>query len=517
MPNTQSPTGYLAITLHTHMPYVRKNGDWPCGEEWILEAWAECYLPFARLLRDLARGDATGRFAMTLTPVLAEQLADRYLQRRLAAYLENKMQQCMEETVRPRRADDNWKGAIACFYLETYTGLFDEVGSAGGLDLLAMMRRARKAGCLEVLASAATHGHLPLLPSDTARRVQVEVGLETYRDVFAGYPAGFWLPECAFAPGHGLAELLASSGLRYTVLHHSALAEGQSPARAYSLEGGPVKVLPVHPLPYDTVWARGGLPSHGNYRDYSKRDIEGHGLQYWRITSLDTPIEGKLPYEHEAALTRTREDAFIFVEAVAQDLARVAQGSPADYPPLIHACFDTELFGHWWYEGVDWLRYVLETAEAHPGLELVTPSGYLDRVGGAGMDALRPGETSWGLRENFYTWSNPLTQEMLETVRRCETRMREAASHPPNLDATPQRSALDQALRELLLLQSSDWPFMVTREQAADYARERFASHLERFERLLAMASGSVDGAALAVIGELDHIFPTLSFREYAI
>jgi len=499
------------------MPYVRKNGDWPCGEEWILEAWAECYLPFARLLRDLARGEATGRFAMTLTPVLAEQLADGHLRRRLATYLENKMRQCAEEVARPRRPDDTWKNAVAAFYLEAYTARFDKVGSAGGLDLPTAMRRARKAGCLEVLASAATHGHLPLLPSDTARRVQVETGLESYREVFTGYPAGFWLPECAFEPGHGVAELMAGNGLRYTVLHHSALAQGQTPARAYGLEDGPVKVLPVHPLPYDLVWAHGGLPSHGYYRDYSKRDIEGHGLQYWRITSLDTPIEEKLPYEPEAARARTREDARIFVEAVAQELADVAAQSQDGYPPVIHACFDTELFGHWWYEGVDWLRCALEEAEAHPGLELVTPSGYLDRVGGAATQELWPGETSWGLRENFSTWKNPLTEEMLRTVGRCEARMRDAAFHPPDREAGLERGALDQALRELLLLQSSDWPFMVMREQAADYARERFASHLERFERLLAMASGAPDATLLALIEEVDRLFPTLSFREYSL
>ncbi len=512
-----APAGYLAITLHTHMPYVRKNGDWPCGEEWILEAWAECYLPFARLLRDLARGEAAGRLAVTLTPVLAEQLADRYLRRRLTAYLENKMRQCAEEAERPRLPDDTWKNAVAAFYLETYTAHFDAISSAGALDLPAAMRDARKAGCLEVLASAATHGHLPLLPSDAARRVQLETGLESYRETFAGYPAGFWLPECAFEPGRGLAQLLAGNNLRYTALHHSALAEGQFPTQAYRLEGGPVAILPVHPLPYDLVWAHDGLPSHGEYRDYPKRDLDGHGLQYWRITSLDTPIESKLPYEPGAAQARAREDARVFVEAMARELADAAARLEHAHPPVIHACFDTELFGHWWYEGLDWLRGVLDAAEARPDIELVTPSGYLDLVGGSVSDGLWPGETSWGLRESFYTWRNPLTEEMLEKVNRCDARMRDTAAHPPDLEAEPQRRALDQALRELLLLQGSDWPFMVTREQAGDYARERFSAHLERFEQLLAMASGEEDAARLAYIEEVDRLFPTLSFREYSL
>ncbi len=509
-------TGCLVITLHTHMPYVRKNGDWPCGEEWILEAWAECYLPFARLLLDLARGESAGRLAMTLTPVLAEQLADPYLRRRLAAYLENKMRQCAEEAGRPRLPDDTWKNTVAAHYLATYRSRFDELAGAGGLDLLGAMRRARRSGCLEVWTSAATHGHLPLLPSETARRSQTEVGLDSYRKTFAGYPSGFWLPECAFEPGRGLSEMLAASGLRYTALHHTALAEGQLPNRAYRLEDKPVVVLPVHPLPYDLVWERGGLPSHGEYRDYPKRDLDGHGLQYWRITSLDTPIECKLPYEPEAARVRAREDALVFVDKMARELADAAAGLPNGCPPLIHACFDTELLGHWWCEGVDWLRCVLEEAERHPGIELVTPAEYLDRVGDAALDELWPGETSWGLQHDFYTWRNPLTGEMLETLRRCDARMRDAAARAPALEAEPARRALDQALRELLLLQGSDWPFMVTREQAAGYAQERFAVHLERFEESLAMAAGEVDKTRLAEIEELDRLFPDLSFREYA-
>ncbi len=496
------------------MPYVRKNGDWPCGEEWILEAWAECYLPFARLLSDIARGDAAGRFAMTLTPVLAEQLADGYLQRRLSAYLANKMCQCREERERPRRSDDAWKSSVAAYYLEVYTTRFDDAGGAGS-DLLAAMQRARKAGCLEVLASAATHAHLPLLPTERARRVQVETGLESFRQVFGGFPAGFWLPECAFEPGLGLARLLAGHGLRYTALQHAALAEGQTPVRAYALEGTPVAVLPVHPLPYDLVWARGGLPSHGEYRDYPKRDLDGHGLQYWRITSLDTPIEGKLPYEPEAARARAREDARVFVQEIARALAETRADSTGGMQPLIHACFDTELLGHWWYEGVDWLRCVLDEAEEHPGIELVTPAGYLERLGDAALEPLWPGETSWGLRNNFYTWKNPLTEQMLTAVEDGEGRIAAAALTLP--EGELERRSLDQALRELLILQASDWPFMVTREQAAGYAQERFAAHLERFNRLLGMAAGYADPSQLAQIEEQDHLFSDLSFREYTV
>ncbi len=506
--------GCLAITLHTHMPYVRKNGDWPCGEEWILEAWAECYLPFARLLREMARGTVPGRFAMTLTPVLAEQLKDPYLRRRLAGYLENKMRQCAEEATRPRRSDDAWKSDVASYYLETYTSRFEELSAYGGLDLLAEMRRARRTGCLEVLASAATHGHLPLLPSSTSRRVQTEVGLASYMEIFSGYPSGFWLPECAFGPGHGLARMLAGCGLRYTVLHHSSLGEGQLPERTYRLEDSPVWVLPVHPLPYELVWAHGGLPSHGDYRDYPKRDIEGHGLQYWRITSLETPIEDKQHYEPQAARARVRTDAHSFVERIASALGEAASATAHPEPPLIHACFDTELLGHWWYEGVDWLRCVLEAAEAHPGIQLVTPSGYLEELGGNAVDSLTPGETSWGLREDFFTWRNDLTQDMLAGWSECDARMREAASSPPEDDTA--RRALDQALRELLILQGSDWPFMVTREQAADYAKGRYATHRERFELLLSLAAGAEDPSRLALLEELDRLFPGISFREYA-
>ncbi|MHB8780151.1 MAG: 1,4-alpha-glucan branching protein domain-containing protein [Candidatus Geothermincolia bacterium] len=493
--------GCFALTLHTHLPYLLRNGDWPCGEEWILEAWAECYMPLARLLTDLARGEATGRLAMTLTPVLASQLADDHLRRRLAAYLANKVRQCCEEAAKPRSPGDAWKSRVATFCEEGFSSLLGSLAPGGEPSFSDAVIRARRAGALEVLASAATHAHLPLLPSQASRRAQVELGLAEYRRLFEGHPAGFFLPECAYRKGLGIARMLEECGIRYTILNFSALAGGESPECAYRLADTAVAVLAIHPLPNRDVWCEDGLPSHGAYRDRSKRDIEGHGLQYWRVTDRLAPIESKLPYEPEAAMEQVELDAAAFVSSLAAELRRAA-GSVER--PLIHACFDTELFGHWWFEGVHWLRRVLQLAEAHPDIALVTPSGFLDDKAAGALPSLDPGETSWGVGYDFRTWEADATSDMRRELARCEERLRAAATGP--LDPL-QRRSLEQAGVELLLLQSSDWPFMVMRDQAGGYARERFAAHLARFERLLEMAAGAPDEAELSSIERTDRLF----------
>lgn len=496
----------FSLLLHTHMPYVRKNGEWPVGEQWILEAWAECYLPLWELIGDMAEGRCPGKLALTMTPILAEQLGDPYLQDRFAAYLRNRIRQAEEEVARLRSLGDAGRMRLASLYareLDEQLRSFEEKHRG---DMLRVLREGMDCGVLEVLASSATHAHLPLLSSDTCRAAQVEIGLESYRRCFGRPPTGFWLPECSYTPGLDRVLKRFSPPLRYVVLDHTAPEAASRPQptwRACRLGETSLAVFLRDRLSHRLVWEPDGYPSHGEYREYVKRDYQGHGFQYWRITSPSTLLEHKEVYEPEAALARARADAEHFAARMRERWDQLVGEEDGEEGRLILAAYDTELFGHWWREGPLWLREVLVIL----GPECVLPGRMVAGLKVESLPPLSPSCTAWNVDGTFATWENQGTLDLWETTRDSEEAF---LSHcREGLDPGRERALL-QAGRELLLMEASDWSYMVTRDTAAGYARERFLAHAGRFRRCMAMLKAGVEERELSLLEETDNPFPWL-------
>ncbi|NPV58197.1 MAG: DUF1957 domain-containing protein [Actinobacteria bacterium] len=508
----------VVLLLHTHMPYVRRNGDWPVGEEWILEAWAECYLPIWKLVEDLAAGKQPGRLALTLTPILWEQLDDPYLQDRLAGYLENKARQARNEVERMRGLGDDNRGDLARRFAEHYSRLLGAFEKRFRGRMAEVLREGTATGRVEVLASAATHALLPALSSEPQRRAQVAIGLESYRRVLGRDPEGFWLPECAYTPG--LDELLSSFAppLSYVVLDHTAVPEegGIRPTWEPRLLGDTSLIaLARDPLAHDLVWTERGYPAGGNYREYAKRDYDGYGFQYWRVTSPATPLDEKDVYRPENAVAQASEDASHFVENMRRRGEEIASSCRSRRgPTLILAAYDTELMGHWWLEGTLWLRHVLALLED----DAVLPGHIAGEARASKPRRLHVGMTAWNVDGTFSTWVNRETSELLEYVHLSEMEFGDALACMTceALGEPPRERALLQAARELLILQASDWPFMVTRDQAAAYARDRASSHRARFNLLLEMAlTGRMDEEKLAFLENTDNPFSWLTLDPW--
>jgi 1,4-alpha-glucan branching enzyme len=490
--------------LHSHMPYVRRNGDWPCGEEWILEAWAESYLPIWELIEEISSGSWPGKLAITMTPVLAEQLEDEYLQERLAAYLANKVSQAREQEQSLRAGGETERASVAAWYERRYQGLLESYEERFRGRMISLLIEAMRCDRVEVLTSAATHAHLPSLGADACRRAQVRIGIKSYEERFQREPGGFWLPECSYTPD--LDGLLSgfSPPLHYVVLDHTAPQAAPEQAESWQprrLGTTPLVALMRDAIAHEMVWTMRGMPSHGGYRDYSKRDQQGHGIQYWRITSIDTPIGEKELYDPEAAKAQAEEDASDFAEV----LKKRAEGTGAeDNDPVILACYDMELLGHWWLEGPRWLREVLRLFGDDCALprEIAAPASQAPPI--------TPSLTAWNVPDGFDTWVNPKTSDLWQSVYGAEERFLQAiALVERGADGV---RALNQAGRELLILESSDWSYMITRDQAASYAKERFATHLQRFKAALKMARGDgMDLELLARYEETDNLFPGLN------
>jgi len=500
-------TADVVLLLHSHMPYVRRNGDWPVGEEWLLEAWAESYLPIWRTIEELTSGVLPGRLALTMTPVLAEQLQDGYMEERLDWYLKNKIKHTLLEMERLEGMGDGPRRGLASFFGDFYRSLlrdFDQRFRGGMMKTLA---DGMNAGTVEVLASAATHAHLPSLGSDINRMAQIEIGLESYRRCFGRDPRGLWLPECSYTPDLDGVLAAFSPPLTYVVLDFSA-AEGETGTwQPHRLGSTPLLAIMRDEAAHEPVWTMRGYPAGYDYREFAKRDHEGYGFQYWRITSGDTPLDEKDIYYPDRAAALARADAMDFVSRLRRRQEEIsASGSPEGAPAVILAAYDTELMGHWWREGPIWLREVLGLL----GGETVLPGEITARVDALKAPAISPPMTAWNVDGTFSTWVNPLTEDIWKKTHRSEEDLIHRIRSRGGDKGAGQ--ALTQAAREMLLLESSDWTFMVSRDAAAGYARERFASHIARYEAITGMLDrGELDGDLLADLEDTDNLFPWLS------
>jgi 1,4-alpha-glucan branching enzyme len=504
----------FVFLLHSHMPYVRRNGDWPCGEEWILEAWAESYLPIWELVEDLTAGALPGKLSLTMTPVLAEQLRDDYLQERLKGYLENRIRQAQDEVKRLEGMGDEPRARLASLFGERYGELLRDFEERYRGRMLEVLKKGMDGGRVEVLASAATHAHLPSLGTEACRLAQVEIGLDCYRRYFQRDPAGFWLPECSYTPALDRVLDRFSPPLRYVVLDHNA--PETAPEEACSWEPrrlGSTRLLALmrDEVAHQLVWTMPGLPSHPPYREYSKRDYDGYGFQYWRITSRDTPLDEKDIYHPEAADGQALNDARDFAASLRRRREEILSGmGNGGETAVILAAYDTELLGHWWLEGPRWLRETLRLL----GDETELPGHLAGKALAGEPPAFSPRLTAWNVENGFATWVNPATADVWDRTHRSEKHFLNRLRSQPGEDPEAER-ALAQAARELLLMEASDWTYMIGRDEAAGYARERFDAHLERYTALLNMLDRKeIDRGALSSLEGTDNLFSWLD-RHY--
>jgi 1,4-alpha-glucan branching enzyme len=465
------------------MPYVEGFGTWPFGEEWLWEAIAGSYLPLLDLL------DAGVPLTLSLTPVLCDQLEAPGVGERFEAFVEEVRRRTHAQDIAGLREGGH---PVLARELERSWGEYEQAlarfRERGGDLLGAFTPHAQ-------WTSSATHAVLPLLATDAGVRAQVQTGVDAHRARFApthpsagggprppagGWNGGFWLPECAHAPH--LEPLLGDAGVRATCVeltgrHGLGAREHLRPLVG---ESG-IVLVPIDRATIARVWSDGGYPAHGSYRDYHHHTIHHH--KPWANDGS--------AYDHELALSVARKHAEEFVARTIERL-REANGSspgagaggrsPVSALPgggLVVCALDTELLGHWWYEGVEWLGAVVEECSKQ-GLSLVRLDEAAAMRDPEPLDDNEWEPSTWGNDGDLSTWSAPAVADMAFAVRAAELR---------TIAAGAQAGAA--ALRELLALQSSDWTFMVSRGLAVPYAKQRFEEHARALERALAEGPGA--------------------------
>jgi 1,4-alpha-glucan branching enzyme len=522
--------GFLSLILHTHLPFVRHpEYDEFLEESWLYEAITETYIPLIDLLEGIVQDRVPCRLTMSLTAPLLNMLSDPLLQGRYLRRLDRLIELATKEQERTR--SEPAFHALADMYLRLFTHSRAVFADRYRGDLVQAFRAFQEAGALEIIACAATHGYLPLLQiNEKAIRVQIRVGVEEYQRFFGRAPLGFWLPECAYYPG--VDTILKEYGIQYFLVDtHAVLYATPRPfyniyAPLYCPSG--VAAFGRDPESSKQVWSSiEGYPGDFVYRDFY-RDV-GHdldyeyirpylpptgervniGIKYYRITG---ETDQKIPYDPHLARERAAEHAGNFMFNREKQIEWIAGGM--DRPPLVVAPYDAELFGHWWFEGPQWLNYVIrKVAYDQQTFQLLTPADYLERY--PTNQVATPVASSWGHKGYNEVWLSGENDWIYRHLHKAADRMTELAARFSEANALQQR-ALNQAARELLLAQSSDWAFLMQQRTAQHYAAQRTTQHLQRFTRLYdSLCTDQLNEQWLGEIESRDNIFPTLDYRVY--
>ncbi|MGE5207891.1 MAG: glycoside hydrolase family 57 protein [Alphaproteobacteria bacterium] len=540
-------SGDLALILHAHLPFVRHpERERFLEEEWLFEAITETYIPLLRMMQRLVNDAVPFKIAMSITPTLCAMLQDQLLCDRYVQHLELLIDLGAREKKRNRKNAQLYE--LSDFYFELFSETRRLFVDEWKGDLVSVFRDLRDTGALEIVASAATHGLLPVLQqqSPQAARAQILIGRDAYMDTFDAEPVGFWLPECAYGPG--LETTLQKANLRWFVLDAPGLLLGEPPphhsiyAPCYTPAG--LAAFARDPDASRQVWsAQEGYPGDPTYREFY-RDIgfdlhmehlgsnargprKFSGIKYHRITGNGGD---KQLYDRRAAEKTATRHAKHFLKKRREQISEIGE---IGFDPILIAPFDAELFGHWWFEGPIFLEEFVRQAANERNLGFTTPSEYL--AAHPTQQIIEPAPSTWGENGHLAVWLDPSNAWIYPHLQAATDRMTELArqhtntpvGQPPRLpnEASAEEAPalqftdrfLKQLVRELLLAQASDWAFLMKTATAREYATKRTTDHLARFNRLHdQFVTNDLDEKFLRECEWRDNIFPNVNWRYYA-
>ena len=520
--------GSLALILHAHLPFVRHpEHEHFLEEEWFFEAITESYIPLLRVMQRLVDDSVPFKLTMSLTPTLCAMLQDQLLRERYVRHLDLLIDLTARERKRNRKHPQLRE--LADFYSKMFREIRAFFVDECRHDLLEVFRNLRETGALEIIASAATHGSLPILQQQApqAARAQILIGRDVYVDLFRAGPSGFWLPECAYAPG--LEAILQEANIRWFVLDTHGLLFGKPrPCRSMYAPcytpAGPAAFARDRDSSRQVWSAHEGYPGDPAYREFY-RDIgfdlpmehlgpvargsrKFSGVKYHRITGRG---DEKQLYDRAAAENAAAKHASHFLEQRRQQIREISE---LGFDPIVVAPFDAELFGHWWFEGPSFLEQFIRQVANERDFRLTTPSEFLATH--PTQQIVQPSASTWGENGHLAVWLDSSNAWIYPHLHIATRRMSEAArSHAENCSPLADR-LLKQLARELLLAQSSDWAFLIKTGTAREYATNRTIDHLARFNRLFdQLVTNGIDEEFLRDCEWRDNLFPNLNWRYY--
>ncbi len=539
--------GRFSLVLHSHMPYVLSHGKSPHGTDWIFESAAECYLPILNVLDRLEKENVYPKWTINITPILAEQLEDEDFKSGFEEYCLEQIDIAKSDQKNFRKDSALWMEGISSLWQRYYKRSLTEFHEKWNRSICGGFKYFQQKGLIEIITSAATHGYLPLLSTEESVHAQVRIGKEVYKKHFGTDPRGFWLPECAYRPAYlwnapiedgvqpyqrwGIDHFLASENIEYFFVD-SHMIKGGAPLGTYGalfpglqklFKQGREKFTPPPELRSEyehfvlpsgvscfardshstvRVWSsEAGYPGTPEYLEFHKKLFPGR-LRYWRVSEEKGDLGLKKPYDPWNAFQKIYEQACDFVDALKLNLSEYKHQS-GEVGTLV-SMYDTELFGHWWWEGPEFLYEVARKMHSDASIECKTCSENIDQHPTTREISLPEG--SWGEGGYHYIWLNEDNVWTWKELYPLQVKFKNIVYQlrDKNVDTTLER-ILNQCGRELLLAESSDWQFLISTKSARDYAEVRFSDHVIRLKKLLDMITEFLDNQDVSV-ENLDYL-----------
>ncbi|MFW9827026.1 MAG: glycoside hydrolase family 57 protein [Candidatus Thorarchaeota archaeon] len=523
--------GYFGLVLHGHIPWCKKSGTWPAGEEWLMEAMNETYIPMLNTLRELKEKKIKTAITINITPILAEQLADDYMKQRFTEYMENLILRAKKDI--QRFENNQILKELAQFHLDNLNHTLDTYYHNYYRDILGTFKWLQDENLIELITCAATHGFLPLFEVDSGIFSQIQVAVDTYKKFFQKEPNGIWLPECAYRPKEfkngklreSIDYWLNNSGIKYFFVDSHGILDaeilekknkiGLNTNFGYSLETG-VCVFGRNKKTSRQVWdSEIGYPGNEYYREFHKKDHES-GFHYWRITNKNLPKANKQLYDLKKAKEIIDLHSNHFALLISEELKQFT--NKYQKKGIIISPYDFELFGHWWMEGISWLKQVIEFLYYNKDIEMITISDYISEYKEC-FSLIKMSESSWGEGGHFQVWKNTEHGWIWPYINGSIREFENILNKSLDLNIWEER-ILKQIARELLLMEGSDWPFLLYTKQAKEYANQRFHQHHQRFNKLIWAAKNfhiknRLTEDDLREIESIDSCFPKININYF--
>jgi len=562
--------GNYVLILHTHLPFVLHHGDWPHGTDWLCEAVAECYIPLLNVFNELLEEGITPKVTLDISPVLCEQLEHPDFKVIFEKYCEHKIKAAQSDREEfSKEGKPQHQIWLTEYWENWFKERLNDYKYIYNSSVINALKELQDKGAIEIMTCGATHGYFPLLADDRSINLQVKAAVANYQKHFGRKPRGIWLPECAYRPAYtwqtyltvdpyhtpywrrGVEEFLAENGIEYFVVdeqtnrraqpigilkdgHFTSVHSPDFKSYHYNFDNSPLNLFRAasgdnvskgtavafarHQDVAMQVWsAESGFPGNPAYLDFHKKQ-GGSMHRYWRVTDVKADMADKLLYVPDWVSGANGAYAQTFVHSIERTLQEYR--NEAWREGTLTTPFDTELFGHWWFEGPGFLKEVLRNIHYSPYVNMKTAGEQLDYIQPTEV-ALLP-ESSWGRDGNHNVWVNDKTLWTWKSIYRAEQRMNELVEKTINCrnDETLCRIML-QAMRELMLMQASDWQFLIETGSARDYAEMRFANHRTDYNALCHMAEmylsekrlSKEDEAFLKEVEDRNPVFPELKLE----
>jgi len=523
------PKGFFSLVLHAHLPYVHHpEYEEFLEERWLFEAITETYLPLLMVFEKLDKDNIPFKLTMSITPPLMEMLSNKSLQEKYVRHMEKLIELATKEVTRTKNESPQLY-KLAKYYKNKFDKILKVYCEDYDCDLLESLKNYYFKGNLELITCSATHAFLPFYKNYPEMiDLQLKIGIETFKKHIGKKPKGIWLAECAYFDD--LDEYLSKNGLEFFFLDSHGFWYAETPPRygVYRpiITPSGVFAFARDPESSEQVWsAEIGYPGDYNYRefykdigfereyDYIKPYIDGSGvrvntgIKYHRITGKKVELDKKEYYDPDVAMETVKNHAQDFLNKKIQQVIRLSKAFDGE-SPIIVAPFDAELFGHWWYEGPQFIEYFFRELKKQDIISAITPLEFLEKIDRVQM--VRPAPSTWGANGFNEVWLNGKNDWIYPHIHEATEKFLDFSKRAKKLSKL-QRRALKQALRELLLAQSSDWAFIITTGTSVDYAVTRVKIHLNRFLEIYKwLECDKIDEEKLEYYESVDDIFKDL-------